>query len=368
MALRGKSGHSRIEDYALIGDCETAALVSKSGSIDWLCWPDFSSSAWFASLLGNTENGQWLLAPKASFRVGRKYVDNTLILETTFTTRSGKVRVTDFMPIRGKHSDVVRIVRGLKGKVAMVMELTLRSDFGRTVPWLQHRYKHDYSATAGPGAAYLRTPVAVAFKDGSMLAGFEVKSGQTIPFALTYASSFEKIPERIDPKRAFEQTKRFWKGWTSQGTYRGKWRGDVKRSLITLKALTYRPTGGIVAAPTTSLPERIGGDLNWDYRYCWLRDATFTLLAFLNAGYTREAMDWQSWLLRAVGGEARQVQIMYGLRGERQLPESELPWLRRVSGFAAGADRERGSHAIPVGHFWRTGGRFVSGPPKRRAR
>ncbi len=319
---------SRIEDYALIGDCETAALVSKNGSIDWLCWPNFSSPAWFAGLLGKPQNGRWLLAPKNRFRVRRQYRAHTLILETTFITRSGTVLVTDFMPIRGKHSDVVRLVRGVEGRVTMTMELALRADYGRTIPWLQHRYKHDYSATAGPGTAYLRTPAKIELKDGNMLAEFEVKKGQTIPFALTYSSSVDNIPERINPRLALEQTKRFWTKWTARNTYKGKWQREVERSLITLKALTYRPTGGIIAAPTTSLPEQIGGALNWDYRYCWLRDATFTLLAFLNAGYTHEAMAWQKWLLRTVGGDASQVQIMYGLSGERQIAEFAIPWLR----------------------------------------
>jgi GH15 family glucan-1,4-alpha-glucosidase len=328
----GRAVWSRIEDYALIGDCETAALVSKSGSIDWLCWPNFSSPAWFAALVGGAENGRWLLAPQKGFRVRRKYHAHTLILETTFVTRSGTVMVTDFMPIRGKHSDVVRLVRGVKGRVAMTMELTLRADYGRTTPWLRHRYKHEYSATAGPGTAYLRTSAEVELRDGKMLAEFVVKKGETIAFALTYGSSVEDRPERINPKLALEQTKRFWTKWSSRGTYKGKWPEEVERSLITLKALTYRPTGGIVAAPTTSLPEQIGGKLNWDYRYCWLRDATFTLLAFLNAGYMREAMEWQKWLLRAVGGDAAQVQILYGLCGERQIAEFAIPWLRGYGG------------------------------------
>lgn len=327
-ATKSATTHARIGEYALIGDCETAALVSKGGSIDWLCWPTFSTTAWFASLLGNPQNGRWLLAPKNSFRVRRKYHPHTLILETTFITRSGTVLVTDFMPIRGKHSDIVRLVRGIEGHVTMTMELALRPDYGRTTPWLRHRYKHDYSATAGPGTAYLRTPADITLADGNMVSEFVVKKGQTIPFALTYSSSVDDIPKRIDPKLALEQTKRFWVQWTSRGTYKGKWPGEVERSLITLKALTYRPTGGIIAAPTTSLPEQIGGELNWDYRYCWLRDATFTLLAFLNAGYTREAEAWQKWLLRAVGGDASQVQIMYGLSGERQIAEVEIPWLR----------------------------------------
>ena len=318
---------ARIEDYALIGDCETAALVSKAGSIDWLCWPNFSSPACFAALLGSAENGRWLIAPSGSYRTTRCYLDHTLILETTFTTRKGKVRVTDFMPIRGKHSDVVRLVRCLDGRVAMTMELALRFDYGRSVPWLQHRHKHDYSATAGPGTAYLRTPAEVQFKDGNMVAAFEIKQGQTIPFVLTYASSIEPVPERVDAKLALQQTKHFWSKWSVGGSYQGKWKAQVERSLITLKALTYRPTGGIIAAPTTSLPERRGGALNWDYRYCWLRDATFTLLAFLNAGYKDEAAEWRHWLLRAIGGDVSQMQILYGLSGERQIDESEIPWL-----------------------------------------
>lgn len=319
---------SHIKDYALIGDCETAALVSKTGSIDWLCWPDFSSPACFAALLGTPSNGRWRLAPTLRSRIQRYYRDHTLILETTFSTRTGKVKITDFMPIRGKHSDVVRLVHGVEGRVAMTMELALRFDYGRTIPWLQHPYKHHFIATAGPGTAYLRTPAAVEFRDGTMSAEFEVKKGQTIPFVLTYASSFEDIPERVSPQRALQQTERYWKTWAARGIYKAKWAAEVERSLITLKALTYRPTGGIVAAPTTSLPERRGGTLNWDYRFCWLRDATFTLLALMNAGYSKEAAAWQQWLVRAVGGQASQVQILYGLRGERQIPESEIPWLR----------------------------------------
>ncbi len=248
------------------------------------------------------------------------------------------------MPIRGKHSDVVRLVHGVEGKVSMIMDLSLRYDYGRSVPWLQHPYKHDFIATAGPGTAYLRTPAAVEFRDGSMLAEFEIKKGQTLPFVLTYASSFEDRPERVSPRLALQQTERYWKTWAARGIYKGKYAAEVERSLITLKALTFRPTGGIVAAPTTSLPEQTGGALNWDYRYCWLRDATFTLLALMNAGYSKEAAAWQQWLVRAAGGEASQVQILYGLRGERQIPESEIPWLRgyenskpvRVGNRAAG--------------------------------
>jgi len=326
--VKRAAAHSHIKDYALIGDCETAALVSKTGSIDWLCWPDFSSPACFAALLGTPSNGRWHLAPTLRSRIQRRYRNHTLILETTFSTRTGTVRVTDFMPIRGKHSDVVRLVQGIKGRVAMTMELALRFDYGRSIPWLQHAHKNAFIATAGPGTAYLRTPVAVEFRNGIMSAEFEVKKGQTIPFVLTYSSSFEDIPERVNPQLALQQTETYWKKWVAGGKYKGKWAAEVERSLVTLKALTYRPTGGIVAAPTTSLPEQRGGALNWDYRFCWLRDATFTLLALMNAGYSKEAAAWQHWLVRAVGGEASQIQILYGLRGERQIPESEIPWLR----------------------------------------
>lgn len=319
---------SRIADYALIGDCETAALVSKSGSIDWLCWPDFSSPACFAALLGEASNGRWHLGPKSAFRTKRAYRNHTLILETTFTTRSGKVLVIDFMPIRGRHSDIVRIVHGLEGHITMTMELALRFDFGRTVPWLQHTHHDDYLATAGPGTGYLRTPIPARLENGKIAAEFTVRRGETVPFVLTYASSFAHYPRRVDPELALKQTERFWLRWSERNSYSGPWKASVERSLITLKALTYRPTGGIVAAPTTSLPEKPGGQLNWDYRYCWLRDATFTLLALLNAGYVDEAMDWEHWLLTAVAGDASQVQIMYGLGGERQLVESHLPWLR----------------------------------------
>lgn len=318
---------SRIADYALIGDCETAALVSKSGSIDWLCWPDFSSSAWFAALVGDASNGRWLMAPKGNSRAERKYRDHTLILETTFTTRKGKVLVTDFMPIRGKHSDVVRIVKGMEGSVEMTMELTPRSDYGHMVPWLQRPSKDTYSATAGAGTAYLRTTANIEVKDGKWLAEFVINSGETVRFALTYASSLKDIPAAIDIDQALEETQQYWTEWVSHCAYEGQWAGEVERSLITLKALTYRPTGGIVAAPTTSLPEQIGGDLNWDYRFCWLRDATFTLLALLNGGHDEEAKQWKKWLVRVIGGEASQVQILYGLSGERLAPESNLSWL-----------------------------------------
>lgn len=319
--------NTQIADYALIGDTESAALVSKNGSIDWLCWPDFSSPACFAGLLGDASNGRWLLCPERAFRSRRSYRPHGLVLETTFTTRTGSVLVTDFMPIRGKHSDVVRLVRGLSGTVSMKVDLALRFDFGRTVPWLQQEGPHCYTATAGPGKTFLRTPAELHMENGILLGNFDVKQGQRIPFVLTHASSFGEPPKRVNPELALKQTERFWTKWSARNKYRGKWAAQVERSLITLKALTYRPTGGIIAAPTTSLPEKRGGDLNWDYRYCWLRDATFTLLALLNAGYENEAVAWEHWLVRAVAGEASQVQIMYGLRGERQVPETKIPWL-----------------------------------------
>ena len=319
---------TQIADYALIGDTETAALVSKTGSIDWLCWPDFSSPACFAALLGDASNGRWLLCPERPFTSRRSYRPHGLILETIFTTRAGKVLVTDFMPIRGRNSDVIRLVRGLSGTVSMKMELTLRFDFGRTIPWVQQGRARSYTATAGPGKVYLRTPAALRLEKGDMVALFEVKRGQTVPFVLTHASSFDRPPRPVNPELAFKQTERFWTTWCARNKYRGKWAAQVERSLITLKALTYRPTGGIVAAPTTSLPEKRRGALNWDYRYCWLRDATFTLLALLNAGYPDEAIAWGEWLLRAVAGDAAQTQILYGLRGERQIAEIRIPWLK----------------------------------------
>ena len=294
-----------------------------------------------------------MLAPTHSFRTRRQYRNHTLILETTHITKSGKVKVTDFMPIRGKHSDIVRLVHGMEGHVSMAMTLSVRFDYGRSIPWLQHHYKNNFSATSGPGTAYLRTPAHVVFRDGNMLAEFEVREGQTIPFVLTYASSFQDIPQRVRPKLALRQTEGFWRRWTARGIYKGKWAAEVERSLITLKALTYRPTGGIVAAPTTSLPERRGGALNWDYRFCWLRDATFTLLALMNAGHSEEAGAWQQWLVRTVGGDASQVQILYGLRGERQIPESQTSLAVRLRKIQAGTHWKCGGGTISTGYIWR---------------
>lgn len=318
-----------IEDYALIGDCETTALVGKDGSIDWLCWPDFSSPACFASLLGTSQNGRWLLAPKAPCtRITRQYRAHTLILETRFETASGIVLLTDFMPIRDAHSDVVRIISCIEGSVRIGMELCIRFDYGRTVPWTGDCSGNSWTAAAGTGIAYLRTNQPIQTKDDVATAEFTLREGQHRSFVLTHAQAHEYPPRRINVQKAFRQTEEFWRRWCSLNTYEGNWRTEVERSLITLKALTYRPTGGIVAAPTTSLPEQLGGDRNWDYRYCWLRDAAFTLESFLSVGYHDEAVAWSDWLLQSVGSNVQNMQIVYGMRGERHLPECELPWLR----------------------------------------
>lgn len=324
---------SRIEDYALIGDCETAALVARDGSIDWLCWPRFDSSACFAALLGSPENGRWLLAPAGDIkRATRQYRKDTLILETTFETDEGAVTVIDFMPIRKKHSDLVRIVRGQRGRVRMRMELVLRFDFGRSVPWVTRMEDGSLRAIAGPNMAILRTPAEICGEDMKTVADFTVNEGDSIPFVLSYRASFKSLPKVIEPEAVLQQTEEFWQQWMAQCTYDGPWADSVRRSLITLKGLTYRPSGGIVAAPTTSLPEKLGGERNWDYRYCWLRDATLTLLILMDAGFYSEAADWQNWLLRAVAGSPDQVQIMYGIGGERQLTEFEVPWLAGYEG------------------------------------
>ena len=324
---------SRIEDYALIGDCETAALVGRDGSIDWLCWPRFDSAACFAALLGTPENGRWLLAPAGEIkRTTRRYRHNTLILETRFETQNGEVTVIDFMRVRRKHSDLVRIVRGDRGTVRMRMELILRFDFGRSVPWVMRMDDGGLRAVSGPNLTLLSTPVQLSGVDLKTVAEFTVEEGQSVPFQLSYRASHESLPQPIDAENALHQTDHFWQQWISQCTYRGPWPEAVRRSLITLKALTYRPTGGIIAAPTTSLPEKLGGQRNWDYRYCWLRDATLTLLVLMDTGYYSEAAAWQNWLLRAVAGSPDQVQIMYGIGGERQLLEWEVPWLPGYEG------------------------------------
>ena len=321
-----------IEDYGLIGDLQTAALVSRDGSIDWLCLPRFDSGAMFAALLGDAENGHWTIQPAGEFRsVGRRYRGNTLVLETELETDDGAVRLLDFMPPRETNPDVVRIVEGVRGRVEMHMELAIRFDYGSIVPWVR-TIEGTLVAIAGPDALLFRTPVEHEGRDLKTYASFAVSEGDRVPFVLRWFPSNEEPPEPIRPEDALEETVGFWEDWAARCTYDGPWRDAVVRSLLTLKALTYAPTGGIVAAPTTSLPEWIGGVRNWDYRYCWLRDATLTLLAFVRAGYIDEARDWRDWLLRAIAGSPEDIQIMYGVAGERRLTEFELPWLGGYEG------------------------------------
>ena len=322
----------RIEDYALIGDCETAALVGRNGSIDWLCWPAFDSDACFAAILGTHKNGRWLIAPSGDVTsISRRYLGNTLILETRFETASGTVALLDFMPPRGKASDIVRLVRGVDGTVKMRMQLIIRFGFGVDVPWVR-RIDHSLLAVAGQDMIVLRTPAETRGEDLTTVSDFEVKAGETVPFVLTYGPSHLDPPEAIDPERALHETEKFWEDWCSHCTRDGDYHDLIVRSLMTLKALTFAPTGGIVAAPTTSLPEKLGGRRNWDYRFCWLRDATFTLLALMNSGYTEEASAWHNWLLRAAAGSPANMQIMYGIWGQRRLLEWEAGWLDGYEG------------------------------------
>jgi GH15 family glucan-1,4-alpha-glucosidase len=317
-----------LEDYALIGDCETAALVSRGGSIDWLCWPRFDSGACFAALLGTPQHGRWLIESiEPDVRITRAYRENTLILETRIEHPGGAATVIDFMPPRGNNSDIVRLVRGDRGHVRLRTELILRFDYGQTVPWVTRLADGTFRAIAGPDRVTLHTPVRLCGKDLTTVGEFEVTEGTTVPFVLTHGYSHLALPDAIDPDSSLEHTESFWRDWVARSETHGEWSEAVTRSLITLKALTYAPTGGIVAAPTTSLPEQLGGTRNWDYRYCWLRDATLTLLALMNAGYYDEARAWRDWLLRAGAGAPSQLQIMYGLAGERRLMECEVPWL-----------------------------------------
>ena len=317
----------RIEDYALIGDCQTAALVGRDGSIDWLCWPRFVSPACFAALLGNADNGRWLIAPKDQvLGAERRYRPGTLVLETEFKTATGSATVIDFMP-PADGADLVRIVIGRSGRVAFRTELVVRYNYGAIVPWVNRLDDGTINAIAGPERLVLRTPVELYGEDLKTMGDFTVDAGQSVPFVLSYGLSFQNPPPAIDPFEALERTAAFWREWSDRCADVGPWTDAVKRSLITLKALTYAPTGGIVAAATTSLPERLGGVRNWDYRYCWLRDATFTLLALIHLGYYDEARAWRDWLVRAVAGSPQQVQIMYGVGGERWLPELIVPWL-----------------------------------------
>lgn len=322
----------RIEDYALVGDLQTAALVGREGSIDWCCFPRFDSGACFAALLGEPEHGRWLLAPAAEVvRASRRYRHDTLILESIFRTADGAVRTIEFMPPRGKAPDIVRIVEGLDGSVPMRSELVIRFDYGHVVPWVR-RLGDATVAVGGPDALCLRTPVDVRGEGLTTVSEFVVEAGDRVPFVLTWFPSHEAPPEEIDPERALDESETYWLDWAAQCGHQGDYHEEIHQSLLVLKALTYDPTGGIVAAPTTSLPELVGGVRNWDYRFCWLRDASLTLLAMMNAGYSNEAEAWRRWLLRAVAGDPADLQIMYGLAGERRLHELELDWLPGYEG------------------------------------
>lgn len=324
---------ARIEDYALIGDLESAALVSRDGSIDWLCWPTFASPACFAGLLGTAQNGYWRIRPRADIRECRRaYRQGTMILETTFVTDEGEVCLTDFMPPRGKHSDIIRKVRAIRGSVPMRLEFVIRFDYGLTVPWVTAQ-DHEIRAVAGPNLVVLRSHciqgdrVPFHGEDMSTVAEFAPNPGEESCFVLSYGASNQDQPAPVDIDQEFRSTEQFWTDWSAKSTYKGPYAEAVLRSLLTLKALTYLPSGGIVAAPTAGLPEQIGGERNWDYRYCWLRDAAFTLLILMIAGYTEEAIAWRLWLLRAIAGSPDQLQTLYGIYGERRLLEWNAGWL-----------------------------------------
>jgi GH15 family glucan-1,4-alpha-glucosidase len=323
---------SRIEDYALIGDCQTAALVARDGSIDWLCLPPFDSGACFAALLGTPDHGRWQIAPAGEVRrVRRRYRPGTLVLETVFEAGEGEAAVIDFMPPRAEAPELIRVVEGRRGRVPMHLELIIRYDYGAIVPWVRC-LEGGISAVAGPDRLRLRTDVELRGVDYRTEADFEVAEGQRRVFDLVWHPAHRPEPRAFDGLRALDETEGWWRDWSSRCSDEGEWTEAVCRSLITLKALTYAPTGGIAAAPTTSLPEQPGGVRNWDYRYCWLRDATFTLMALMHAGYVDEARAWREWLLRAVAGEPSKLQIMYGLAGERRLTEYEVPWLPGYEG------------------------------------
>jgi GH15 family glucan-1,4-alpha-glucosidase len=323
----------RIEDYALIGDCEAAALVGRDGSIDWLCWPRFDSDACFAALLGTPEHGRWLIAPTdPNARVSRRYRKDTLILETRFENRDGAVTLIDFMPLRDGDSNLVRIVVGERGRMRMRGELAIRFGYGAIVPWVSRMEDRALRAIAGPDMLLVHAPVEMRGKDLKTVGEYTVTAGEKIPIVMTYAPSHLPPPAPVDPWEALARTEQYWTEWAGKCRHTGPLRDTVVRSLITLKALTFAPTGGMVAAPTTSLPEQIGGVRNWDYRFCWLRDATLTLLALMNSGYYEEAQSWRDWLVRAAAGSPEQTQIMYGLAGERRLTEWEVPWLPGYEG------------------------------------
>jgi GH15 family glucan-1,4-alpha-glucosidase len=325
---------ARIEDYALLGDLHTAALVGRDGSIDWLCLPRFDSSACFAALLHDESAGRWRIAPVGGGPATRRgYRDDTLIVDTEWDTGEGSVRVTDFMSPRGHAPELIRIVEGLSGRVPMRMDLLIRFDYGSVAPWVR-RSDDGLIAMAGPDTLWLDTPVRLVGEDASTVAAFEVAPGDKVPFVLTYTPSHHHGGERSEARRSLGSTEAFWRNWIQRCTYRGPWDAEVRRALITLKALTYAPTGGILASATTSLPEDIGGVRNWDYRYCWLRDSTFTLQALLGTGYVTEATAWRDWLIRAVAGDPAKLQVIYGVDGTRRLPEQTLDWLSGYEGSA----------------------------------
>jgi len=325
---------ARIEDYALIGNMRTAALVGKNGSIDWLCAPDFDSRAAFAALLGDDSNGAWRIAPRGETqRVTRRYRGDTLVLETEFETEDGTVRVVDCMPPGNGTTNIARVVEGASGRVEMEMFLSPRFDYGHLVPSIGQRNGGAF-ALAGPDALALHTPVELQEGGGNFTASFTVAEGESVPFSLSWHPSYEPAPSAIDPVASVANTEAWWQEWSNQCAYNGPFRTEALRSLITLKALTFAPTGGIVAAPTTSLPEEIGGERNWDYRFCWLRDGAFTIAPLVRSGYRDEAIAWRDWLLRAIAGDPNQLQLMYGIRGEHRLEELELPWLRGFGGSA----------------------------------
>jgi GH15 family glucan-1,4-alpha-glucosidase len=316
----------------MVGDLQTAALVGADGSVDWLCFPRFDSPACFAALLGEDANGRWRIAPTSGGRcTRRRYVENTLVLETEWETPSGKVRVVDCMPPRGMAPDLIRVVEGVEGRVEITSELGIRFDYGHVLPWIIVEGR-EVLAVAGPDALWLRASAPHEETEGRVVSRFTVSEGERVPFVLTWTPSYDERPLAIDGLQAVDDTKRFWSDWASGIVYKGRWQEAVHRSLVTLKGLTYEPSGGIVAAATTSLPETLGGSRNWDYRYCWLRDTTFTLGALLGVGLLEEARSWQQWMLRAVAGDPSDAQIMYGIDGTRRLPEYELPWLSGYEG------------------------------------
>lgn len=333
---------ARIEDYALLGDLQTAALVGRDGSIDWLCLPRFDSPACFAALLHDETAGHWRLAPAAGGPATRRgYRHDTLIVDTEWDTGDGSVRVTDFMSPRGRHAEVIRIVEGLSGRMPMRMSLRIRFDYGAVVPWVR-RNDDGLIVAAGPDTVWLDTPVRLDGDRAVTVAEFEVAAGDRVSFVLTHAPSHHRGGQHSQPQCSLAETESFWRNWIDRCTYRGQWEAEVRRALITLKALTYAPTGGILASATTSLPEVIGGVRNWDYRYCWLRDATFTLQALLGTGYVAEAQAWRDWLVRAVAGDPAKLQMLYGIDGTRRLHELELDWL---SGYAGSAPVRIGNGA-----------------------